>query len=96
MFVSHTDASNIGTAPTYSATGRTFSGGVSSPVSAFTTTTGGDGGAVSYYINVSAASNSTAQTLNITTSGPSTDNGHAYVVQLTDSPNTNGNFFALF
>jgi hypothetical protein len=96
MFVSHTDASNIGTTPTYSATGRTFSGGNPSPISAFTTTTGGDGGAVSYYINVSAASNSTAQTLNILTSGPSTDKGHAYVVQLTDSANTNGNFFALF
>jgi hypothetical protein len=96
MFVSHTDVSFIGTTPTYSATGRTFSGGASSPISAFTTTLGGDGGAVSYYINVSAASNSTAQTLNITTSGPSTDKGHAYVVQLTDYAQSNGKFFQFF
>lgn len=96
MFISHTDASNIGTSPTYSATGRTFSGGASSPVSAYTTTTGDDAGAVAYYISVSAASNSTAQTLNITTSGPSTDKGHAYSVQLTDYTNIKGNFFPFF
>lgn len=95
MFVSMTDASNIGINPSYTATSRTFSGGASSPISAFTTTTGGDGGAVSYYINVSADTNSTAQTLNIFTSGPS-EKGHAYVVQLTDYAQSNGNFFQFF
>ena len=96
MFVSNTDGTNINTFPSYTATGRTFSGGNSSPISAFTTTIGGDGGAVSYYINVSAASNSTPQTLGIFTSGPSSERGHAYVVQLTDYAKSNGNFFQFF
>ena len=96
MFVSNTDASNIGTNPSYTATGRTFSSGTSSPISAFTTTIGGDGGAVSYYINVSADSNSTPKTLGIFTSGPSSERGHAYVVQLTDYAQSNGNFFQFF
>jgi len=96
MFVSNTDSSNINVFPSYTATGRTFSGGASYPISAFTTTTGGDGGAVSYNINVSADSDSTAQTLGIFTSGPSSERGHAYVVQLTDYAQSNGNFFQFF
>lgn len=96
LFVSNTDATNIGTTPIYAATGKTLSIGTPNPISPFTSTLGGDGGAVSSYTNVTADSNGTAQSLGISTSGPSTDTGHAYVVQLTDYVKSNGNFFQFF
>jgi hypothetical protein len=95
-FVSMTDSPTIGITPTYTATGRTFSSFTANPVAAFSTPLGDDGNAVSGYISVSTASNSTAQTLGISTSGASAERGHAYVVQLSDFANVKGNFFPFF
>lgn len=96
MFVTNTDASTIGTTPIYAASGKTFSAGTASPTAAFTSSLGGDGGAISTYTSVTTNSSGTPSTLQISTSGPSTDKGHAYVVQLTDYAQSNGKFFQFF
>ena len=95
-FVSMTDSPTIGTTPTYTATGRTFSSFTANPAAAFSTTLGDDGNAVSGYRSVDTASNSTAQLLNISTSGASGERGHAYVVELSDFANVKGNFLPFF
>lgn len=87
-FVSNTDATSIGTFPSFSASGRSFGSWTSRPISAYTTTSGGDGGMVTGYTSISSASNSTSQTVTIVTSGSNSERGHAFIVQLTDAAPT--------
>lgn len=87
-FVSNTDATSIGTFPSFSASGRSFGSWNSRPFSAYTTTSGGDGGMVTGYTSISSASNSTPQTVTIFTSGSGSERGHAFIVQLTDAAPT--------
>lgn len=84
-FVSNTDSSTITTLPFLSAPNRTLASYTAKPITAYTTSDGDDGGMVAGYSSVTAASSTTPVTLSINSSGPTTDKGHAFIVQLTDS-----------
>lgn len=89
-FVSNTDNTSITTVPFLSASNRTLASYTAKPITNYSTSNGDAGGMVTGYSNVTAASSTIPTTLSLNSSGSASERGHAFIVQLTDSPPPGG------
>jgi hypothetical protein len=97
-FIANINTTAIGTSPIFSSTlsVKTYSSFIGKPITAYTTTTGDDGGMYTGYATVTASSTTLPTSINILTTGPSADRGNAFIVTLNDFTGTRGNFFPFF